>query len=1154
MRLSVSFFTVLVLLLAVASSAQDISQVHDATIDGGALEVIGDSPVPGEEPIWYVNSVTPTGRDNPGTRSPQFDDFRTYHLCDEDCYCIGQTNDFKCDDPIYFKYDLSGFTCENEWVWAEMDVRIQYDDGSGWETYYQFDYEHKIRDCGATSFTGCIGFIPVSSFCNYTTCDDTEFQIKITATDGWTHAYIRHEHSFELEENIEPSVALSTIPSNPTENDLEEDDGNQYLRVRVSATDNTNVHEVRLRYRPSGGSYVYIPGPDSGDWQSVGGDESITHDFLVPIDDPYEGLSYDLRGYARDCDGNEDYASLSLTILDGDTEPPVIANVTWSEGTDSDGDGRLEVDEDVKLCCTVTDNSGVASVYFGDVEVFESADDTYCDEYRPTTPDPLSVTIKATDDDDYSPLVTTLTASTPIVPRDVTVCFAANEPGVTSITVDGTSYPLSECFNWIVGEIHTLVAEEWFDIATGHRLGFAEWGSGETDLTLEYVVFGDDVVMLIYRDYYYLTVGTDPDGVASIPGEGWYLGGDPVTLNAPPTAGDYVFDEWVLDGTPQTPPSPALPVVMDAPHEAIAHYQQMNQVGIDSSPTGVPVTVDGTVYPTPASFDWETGSSHEITFPAVHGDDGCQRLLFTQWQDDAPNPRTYVVSGAANLVGEYDQQYFLDVSTDPADVVVIPGEGWHTEDAVISLDAPASAGALAFQGWTIDGSGTTPGDLNPVGVTMDDCHTAVAGYASLTNVYLQASATEVCMGDQLTVDVITEDVVNLYGYGLSVSYDTANLQVVSVDDGGFLGSDGGAVFPLPPTIDEANGLISDAGASRLTPGVGMNGTGALITIVFDVTGDDPDVTEITVVPVPGTVLLSDPYANPIPVGTVTGVTVDYAAPECYLDPPAELPVCGSTGNTHEGPEGFAGYEWSIDSATEDWVITDGQYERVVTFDAGSMGWVLLTLTVTDENGCQGTCDLLFDPQSPVEGSFYAVENVPGTVTLRWSLASTAGITGLNIYRSLTESGPYSRLNQAVLEPAAVNMYEDSSVWLGTTFWYDLRVVLPDGSEDTTTGSPVFVTTSGSVALSLHPASPNPTRGSTTLVFDVPAYSSSLELVVYDLRGRVVRRIAEGPHGPGRYHAEWDGRDYEGRQVSAGVYFARLMVDEVTRTGKVLVIR
>lgn len=192
--------------------------------------------------------------------------------------------------------------------------------------------------------------------------------------------------------------------------------------------------------------------------------------------------------------------------------------------------------------------------------------------------------------------------------------------------------------------------------------------------------------------------------------------------------------------------------------------------------------------------------------------------------------------------------------------------------------------------------------------------------------------------------------------------------------------------------------------------------------------------------------------------------------------------------------------------------------------------------------------------SAVEASFYAIESVPGTVTLRWSLASTAGISGLRIYRALSESGPYSRLNSDVLDPALVSMYEDSSVWPGTTFWYDLRVVLPDGTEDTTTGSPVFVTITGNLALTLHAASPNPTTGSTRLVFDVPTYSGLLELVVHDVRGRVVRRVAAGPLGPGRYQVEWDGRDCEERQVSAGVYFIRLLVGDATRTGKVLVIR
>lgn len=47
------------------------------------------------------------------------------------------------------------------------------------------------------------------------------------------------------------------------------------------------------------------------------------------------------------------------------------------------------------------------------------------------------------------------------------------------------------------------------------------------------------------------------------------------------------------------------------------------------------------------------------------------------------------------------------------------------------------------------------------------------------------------------------------------------------------------------------------------------------------------------------------------------------------------------------------------------------------------------------------------------------------------------------------------------------------------------------------------------------------------------------LAVYDLQGRLVRRLADGSLDPGRHELTWDGRDGAGRPVAAGVYVGRL---------------
>jgi hypothetical protein len=77
-------------------------------------------------------------------------------------------------------------------------------------------------------------------------------------------------------------------------------------------------------------------------------------------------------------------------------------------------------------------------------------------------------------------------------------------------------------------------------------------------------------------------------------------------------------------------------------------------------------------------------------------------------------------------------------------------------------------------------------------------------------------------------------------------------------------------------------------------------------------------------------------------------------------------------------------------------------------------------------------------------------------------------------------------------------------------------------------------------LRLLPNTPNPFNPQTTLAFEVPGEApAAVSLVVYDLRGRVVRRLVEGSLQPGRHTRVWDGRDDGGRTVAASTYLVRL---------------
>jgi hypothetical protein len=191
--------------------------------------------------------------------------------------------------------------------------------------------------------------------------------------------------------------------------------------------------------------------------------------------------------------------------------------------------------------------------------------------------------------------------------------------------------------------------------------------------------------------------------------------------------------------------------------------------------------------------------------------------------------------------------------------------------------------------------------------------------------------------------------------------------------------------------------------------------------------------------------------------------------------------------------------------------------------------------------------------TPVEGAFFATETEPLCVTLRWTIESLADLDGLNVYRATSEDGPFSRVNEHVLPPDSPGVYEDRTVWPGSTFWYELRGVLVDGTEDVV-GDPVMLTTGGHLDTKLYTAAPNPFSDVTSIQLDVLSASGGVELIIYDIAGRVVRHLEMGVTGRGRHTVSWDGTNDNGQRAASGVYFCALEADGTRQTTRIVYLR
>ena len=89
--------------------------------------------------------------------------------------------------------------------------------------------------------------------------------------------------------------------------------------------------------------------------------------------------------------------------------------------------------------------------------------------------------------------------------------------------------------------------------------------------------------------------------------------------------------------------------------------------------------------------------------------------------------------------------------------------------------------------------------------------------------------------------------------------------------------------------------------------------------------------------------------------------------------------------------------------------------------------------------------------------------------------------------------------------------------------------------------------------SLSPAYPNPFNPTTTIRFGLPT-ATNIEFIVYDLLGREVDRLLDRQLDPGYYQVVWRGRDARGRSLPSGVYIARLVTPQYTKSIKMLLLK
>jgi hypothetical protein len=86
--------------------------------------------------------------------------------------------------------------------------------------------------------------------------------------------------------------------------------------------------------------------------------------------------------------------------------------------------------------------------------------------------------------------------------------------------------------------------------------------------------------------------------------------------------------------------------------------------------------------------------------------------------------------------------------------------------------------------------------------------------------------------------------------------------------------------------------------------------------------------------------------------------------------------------------------------------------------------------------------------------------------------------------------------------------------------------------------------------------PNPFNSTTIVPFSIATGNPStpVEIALFDIEGRLVRRLFTGAIPPGAYTVRWDGTNDAGTPAASGMFFCRLRVREYTTTRSMILLR
>jgi len=167
----------------------------------------------------------------------------------------------------------------------------------------------------------------------------------------------------------------------------------------------------------------------------------------------------------------------------------------------------------------------------------------------------------------------------------------------------------------------------------------------------------------------------------------------------------------------------------------IRDFSGVIQVTVQTNPVGLQISVDGTAYTAPQTFNWFAGSNHTIATTSPQGTG--TRQVFAAWTDGGAISHSVAPATSTTYTANFTTQYLLTTVSSPgAGGVITPNpsgaNGYYNAGTSVELTAVPNPGYV-FLNW----SGGLTGTTNPQSLTLSAQTTVTAVFSLMSSTGLR---------------------------------------------------------------------------------------------------------------------------------------------------------------------------------------------------------------------------------------------------------------------------------------------------------------------------------------------------------------------------------------------------------------------------------